>query len=153
MRVVLQRVKSASVRVDDEPIGSIGPGLLLLVGVTDSDSTAEIEYLVGKIANLRIFHDDAGKMNRSLIDVGQDLLVVSQFTLFGDVRKGRRPSFVHAATPEMAKTTIEDMINGFRQLGLHVESGRFGAEMAVELINDGPVTIWLDTDELMRRTT
>lgn len=148
MRVLLQRVASASVRVEGEVIASIGRGLLLLVGVTDGDGDAEVEYLASKVANLRIFPDDEGRMNRSVVDIGGAVLVVSQFTLYADVRKGRRPSFIRAAAPDDAEPLVERFAGALEGHGPPVQSGRFGAEMAVELVNDGPVTIWLDSEVL-----
>lgn len=148
MRVLLQRVAEASVSVAGERIAAIGPGLLLLVGVTQGDGEVEARYLAHKAANLRIFHDDEGKLNRSALDCAHAALVVSQFTLYGDARKGRRPSFVHAAPPQQAEPLVETFAAELRTLGLAVETGRFGAEMAVALVNDGPVTIWLDSAEL-----
>jgi D-tyrosyl-tRNA(Tyr) deacylase len=148
MRVLVQRVAEASVTVGGECIGAIGPGLLALVGVTTTDHADDAEYLAGKVANLRIFEDDAGKMNRSALECGYEALVVSQFTLYGDVRKGRRPSFVRAAPPEQAEPLVALFAAALRDAGLTVQTGRFGAEMAVRLVNDGPVTLWLDTAEL-----
>jgi len=149
VRVLLQRVKRAAVKVDGELVGSIGAGLLLLVGVGHEDGEEEAEYLASKIANLRIFPDVDGRMNLSLLDAGGDALVVSQFTLFADARKGRRPSFVGAAAPDLAVPMLEHFVAVFEELGIHVEQGRFGAMMDVELVNDGPVTIWLDTADLV----
>jgi D-aminoacyl-tRNA deacylase len=154
VRVVAQRVTEASVVVEGSVIGRIGRGLLLLVGVTESDTAAEGAYLAGKIANLRVFDDEKGQLNRSMLDLASDdpssvgALVISQFTLYADARKGRRPSFVHAAAPEHAAPLVDSFANALALFGLTVERGRFGAEMAVRLINDGPVTIWLDTAEL-----
>jgi D-tyrosyl-tRNA(Tyr) deacylase len=148
MRILAQRVAEASVTVAGERIAEIGPGLLLLVGVTHGDDADAARYLAGKVANLRIFHDDEGKMNLSVLECGHAVLVVSQFTLYGDARKGRRPSFVHAAPPEIAEPLVEVLTAELRALGLAVQTGRFGAEMAVGLVNDGPVTLWLDTAEL-----
>lgn len=146
MRVVVQRVASAAVDVAGERIAEIGPGLLLLVGVTHGDSEAEARALAAKIANLRIFADDAGKMNRSAIDAGAEAIVVSQFTLYADTRKGRRPSFIDAAQPETAAPLVDLLAAELRALDLSVSTGRFGAEMAVSLVNDGPVTILMDMD-------
>lgn len=146
MRVVVQRVASAAVDVAGERIAEIGPGLLLLVGVTHGDSEAEARALAVKIANLRIFADDAGKMNRSAIDAGAEAIVVSQFTLYADTRKGRRPSFIDAAQPETAAPLVDLLAAELRALDLAVSTGRFGAEMAVSLVNDGPVTILMDMD-------
>lgn len=148
MRILLQRVTEASVRVDGDVIGSIGPGLLLFVGIRDGDSAEEAAVLAGKIANLRIFEDEAGKMNRSALDLGLSALVVSQFTLYADLRKGRRPSFIDAARPEIAAPLVEAFAGALRDLGLTVDTGQFGAHMEISLINDGPVTIWVDSADL-----
>jgi D-aminoacyl-tRNA deacylase len=149
MRVLLQRVSSAQVDTGGETVGKIGRGFLVLVGAAVQDTQAEVDYLAEKISNLRVFADDDGKMNRSAIDGGYSMLVVSQFTLHANVRKGRRPSFIHAAPPDIAEPLVEALVSRLRDIGLHVESGRFGAEMEVSLVNDGPVTIWLDTEELL----
>jgi len=143
MRAVAQRVARAEVRTDGEAVGSIGPGLLVLVGVTDGDTEADSAILANKLLGLRIFRDEAGKMNRSVVEAGGSILVVSQFTLHSDLRRGNRPSFVAAAKPELAEPLIETLS---RRLGesVPVESGRFGATMEVELVNDGPVTIVVD---------
>jgi D-aminoacyl-tRNA deacylase len=148
VRAVVQRVASASVDVAGERVAQIGAGLLVLLGVTTEDGEDEARLIASKIANLRIFADDAGKMNRSALDCGHAVIVVSQFTLYGDVRRGRRPSFVDAAHPDIAAPLVEMVVSELRALGLEVGTGRFGAEMAVSLVNDGPVTIWLDTREL-----
>jgi D-tyrosyl-tRNA(Tyr) deacylase len=148
VRAIVQRVSAAAVDVAGERLAEIGPGLLVLAGVTHGDGEAEARLLAGKIANLRIFADDAGKMNRSVLDRGFAVLVVSQFTLYADTRKGRRPSFVDAALPDVAAPLVDRLADELRALGLRVGAGRFGAEMAVSLVNDGPVTIWLDTAEL-----
>ncbi|MEZ4497061.1 MAG: D-aminoacyl-tRNA deacylase [Thermomicrobiales bacterium] len=154
MRALLQRVTRASVTVDGELISEIGTGFLILLGVTQDDTAEEGAFLAGKIANLRVFEDDAGAMNRSALDLLGDepadvaMLVVSQFTLYADARKGRRPSFVKAARPEQASPLVDAFADELRALGLPVKQGVFGAEMKVELLNDGPVTIWLDTAEL-----
>jgi D-tyrosyl-tRNA(Tyr) deacylase len=148
MRAVLQRVSRAAVVVDGEIVGAIERGLLVLLGVAATDTAAEMQRLAEKTAGLRIFADEAGKMNRSVGDVGGELLVVSQFTLFGDCRKGRRPSFVDAAPPEIAVPMYEAFVHALRSLGLPVRTGRFGAMMQVELVNDGPVTLILDTREV-----
>jgi D-tyrosyl-tRNA(Tyr) deacylase len=148
MRVVLQRVSRAAVVVDGETIAQIERGLLVLLGVAATDTAAEVRWLAEKTAHLRIFADEAGKMNLSVADVNGEVLVVSQFTLFGDCRKGRRPSFVDAAPPEIAVPLYEAFVNALRSLGLPVRTGRFGAMMQVELINDGPVTLILDTREV-----
>ena len=150
MRAVIQRVSQASVTVDSQVVGSIGRGFLVLVGVTHSDSRAEAERLARKIAGLRIFEDDAGKMNLGLADVGGAVLVVSQFTLYGDARKGRRPDFIQAARPEVAEPLVDYFVEALRSAGLPVETGRFRATMEVALVNDGPVTLWLDTADVMR---
>ncbi|MBA2453885.1 MAG: D-tyrosyl-tRNA(Tyr) deacylase [Chloroflexia bacterium] len=148
MRVLLQRVSEAAVDVGSERVGEIGRGLLLLVGAAPDDTGDDVRYLAEKITNLRIFADDDGKMNRSALDYGYELLVVSQFTLHANVRKGRRPSFIGAAGPEIAEPLVESLVAELRSTGLGVETGCFGAEMAVSLVNDGPVTIWLDTGDL-----
>jgi D-tyrosyl-tRNA(Tyr) deacylase len=150
MRVVLQRVSRASVTVGGEPVASIGAGLLLLVGAEEGDDTAEAQRLASKCAELRIFRDDAGKFNSSLLDVRGEALVVSQFTLLADVRKGRRPSFVRAAAPELAEPLVAAFAESLRNLGVATQTGRFGAHMDVELLNDGPVTIVIDSAELDR---
>jgi D-tyrosyl-tRNA(Tyr) deacylase len=153
VRVLVQRVCRARVTVAEETTGEITRGFLLLVGVTLDDTAAVADLLARKVANLRVFDDAAGNLNRSaldLLEVGQPvgMLVVSQFTLYADCRKGRRPSFVHAAPPAIAEPLVDRFADGLRALGLPVATGRFGAEMQVELVNDGPVTIWLDTAEL-----
>jgi D-aminoacyl-tRNA deacylase len=153
MRVLVQRVSRARVTVARQTIGETGRGFLLLVGVTSEDTSVESEFLARKVANLRIFDDADGNLNRSALDLletGESIgmLVVSQFTLYADCRKGRRPSFVRAAPPAIAEPLVDHFAEGLRALGLPVETGRFGAEMHVELVNDGPVTIWLDTADL-----
>lgn len=145
MRVCIQRVSQAKVVVAGETTGEIGTGLLVLLGVSADDGDKDLNWLVNKVANLRIFEDEDGKMNLSLIDVGGAMLVVSQFTLYGDCRKGRRPSFVSAAPPEMAEQMYEQFVESTRKLGITVETGRFRANMQVTLTNDGPVTIWIDS--------
>ena len=145
MRVVVQRVKRAEVRVDGEVVGRVGPGLLVLLGAGQGDGSADVAWLVEKVVNLRIFEDDAGKMNRSLLDVAGALLVVSQFTLYGDCRHGRRPSFTAALEPAAAAALCDDFVRQARALGVTVATGRFGAMMDVELVNDGPVTLLLDS--------
>ena len=145
MRAVVQRVSRAAVKVDGELTGEIGKGLLVLLGVAQDDSEADADYLAGKIAGLRIFEDEAGKMNLSVAEVGGAVLAVSQFTLFGDVRRGKRPSFDAAARPEQAKALYGYFVERIRALGLRCETGRFQAEMRVELVNEGPVTILLDS--------
>jgi len=150
MRAVIQRVSQASVTVDGQIVGTIERGFLVLVGVTHNDSRAEADWLARKIAGLRIFEDDAGKMNLGLADVGGAVLVVSQFTLYGDARKGRRPDFIQAARPEVAEPLVDYFVEALRSAGLPVETGRFRATMEVALVNDGPVTLWLDTADVMR---
>lgn len=145
MRALIQRVSQASVVVEGATVGAIGAGLLVLLGVGHADGPAEVQTLASKIANLRIFTDAAGKFNLSLLDVGGAALVVSQFTLFADTRRGRRPSFVDAAAPEQAAPLVEQLCAALGALGIPVASGRFGAHMDVTLTNEGPVTIWLDT--------
>ena len=145
MRAVVQRVREASVQVDGEVVGRIGRGLLVLLGVGQQDEPGDAVYLADKIVNLRIFADDQGKMNRSLADVGGALLVVSQFTLWGDCRKGRRPSFVAAAEPEKARALYQVFIRHAADLGAEVATGRFQELMLVSLVNDGPVTLLLDS--------
>ncbi len=144
MRAVVQRVKQASVRVDSKVMGAIGPGLLVLIGVKSDDSEAEAKWLAHKIANLRIFADEQGKMNLTALDIGGAALVVSQFTLYGNVRKGFRPSFTDAAPPEMAEPLVDFFAQCLRDEGLPVETGVFQAMMLVEIHNDGPVTIVLE---------
>ena len=148
MRAVIQRVSQAKVTVASEVTGEIGIGLLVLLGVTSSDSETDADYLVDKIAGLRIFEDPDGKMNLSAVEVGGAILAVSQFTLYGDARKGRRPSFDAAARPEQARQLYEYFVGKIRAAGLQCETGRFQAEMKVELVNDGPVTILLDSKKL-----
>jgi len=148
MRVVLQRVSRAAVSVDGEVVARIGPGFLLLVGAGHEDLEDEPERLADKIANLRIFADDEGKMNLALTDVGGEILVVSQFTLYGDVRKGRRPSWTGAADPGPAAERVEALALALERRGVTVGRGVFGAHMEVELLNDGPVTFVLDAAEL-----
>ena len=144
MRVLLQRVARAEVRIDGRISGQIGRGYVLLVGFTHTDSPAQIDWMVEKIIGLRIFPDDDDKMNRALADVAGSVLIVSQFTLYGDVVKGRRPSFVDAARPEQAIPLYESFVAAFRTRGVHTETGEFGAAMHVDLVNDGPVTLWLE---------
>ncbi len=148
MRVVLQRVARASVSVDDERVASIGVGFLLLVGVGHDDGPAEAERLAEKVSALRVFADDAGKMNRAIADVGGEALVVSQFTLYADLRRGRRPSWADAAEPGKAAELVDAFAGALERQGLPVATGVFGADMQVELLNDGPVTLVLDTDAL-----
>lgn len=149
MRVVLQKVSAGSVTVDGEITGAVDHGFVALVGVTHEDTRAEADLLAKKTANLRVFEDDAGKMNLSALDVGGGVLVVSQFTLYADARKGRRPSFVNAAPPNVAAPLVDYYADRLREEGIErVEQGVFGAMMQVQIHNDGPVTILLDTDEL-----
>ncbi|WP_024301745.1 D-aminoacyl-tRNA deacylase [Pseudogulbenkiania sp. MAI-1] len=146
MRALVQRVSEAAVRVDGEVCGAIGPGLLLLVGVEEVDGQADIDWLVRKIAQLRIFNDEAGVMNRSVLDVGGEVLAVSQFTLFASTRKGNRPSYSRAARGEISAPVFERFVACLAEtLGKPVATGVFGADMKVGLVNDGPVTIWLDS--------
>ena len=144
MRVVLQRVREARVEVAGEIVGAIGPGLVALVGIAAGDDEAVVQRVAEKTAAMRIFRDDAGRFDRSVIDVGGAVLVVSQFTLLADTRKGTRPSFTGAADPELAAPLVERYAEALRDLGLEVATGRFGADMAVSLVNDGPVTIVVD---------
>ena len=144
MRAVLQRVRRASVTIDQKTVGEIGNGILLLLGISERDGKEEVTYLAEKCVGLRIFEDSEGKMNRSLCDCGGSLLVVSQFTLYADCRKGRRPSFTGAARPETAVPLYERFLAGARQAGVPTECGEFGADMLVSLENDGPVTILLE---------
>jgi D-tyrosyl-tRNA(Tyr) deacylase len=148
MRAVIQRVSRAAVHVDGRIVGAIERGFLLLLGVTHSDGSAEADWMARKIAGLRIFEDDAGKMNLGLTDVDGAVLVVSQFTLYGDARKGRRPSFTNAARPEQAEPLIDYFVERLRAEGIPAQTGQFQAMMEVELVNDGPVTLILDTAEL-----
>jgi D-tyrosyl-tRNA(Tyr) deacylase len=147
MRVVLQRVSEARVEVGERVAGSIERGLVALVGIARTDVRADADYLADKTVCLRIFPDEEGKMNRSLLDIGGSMLVVSQFTLYGDVRKGRRPGFDRAAAPELARNLYEYFIHSVRTRGVPVQSGVFQAEMAVHLVNDGPVTFILDSEK------
>ena len=148
MRAVIQRVKSASVTVEGEVISEIRKGLLVFLGVAQEDTPADVNYMASKIANLRIFEDDEGRMNLSILDVGGEALVVSQFTLCGDCRKGRRPSFIAAARPEKADPLYQAFMDEISRLGVPVKAGIFQAMMDVELINDGPVTMMLDSNKL-----
>ena len=145
MRVVLQRVSHASVTVEEKVIGKIQRGFLLLVGVTHDDAMEDMEYLVRKIVQMRIFEDEEGKLNRSIQDIGGEILSVSQFTLYADTKKGNRPSFSKAAPGDVAVEMFEQFNGLLRDTGIPVETGQFGADMKVELLNDGPVTILLDT--------
>ena len=149
MRAVLTRVKSASVTIDGEVVGKIGQGFLILLGVGPEDTEQKCRYLAEKALGLRVFEDENGKMNLSLADVGGSVLVVSQFTLYGNCRKGRRPSFVEAAGPELGNRLYERILQDCADLGFTPQHGRFGADMQVASVNDGPVTLILDTDTLM----
>jgi D-tyrosyl-tRNA(Tyr) deacylase len=144
MRSVVQRVREASVTVEGEVVGAIGPGLVALVGVTHEDDAAGAAKLAGKIAHLRVMDDEDGVMNRSVVDAGGEVLVVSQFTLYGDTSRGRRPSWIAAARPEHAEPLVDAVVTGLRALGLKVATGRFRTDMHVALVNDGPVTLILD---------
>ena len=148
MRAVVQRVSSAAVTVDDRTVGEIGPGLLVFVGVEREDGPADVAYIAGKVRELRVFEDDVHHMNRSLQDAGGAVLVVSQFTLAADCRKGRRPSFDEAAAPQIARPLYEDVVRALRDGGLTVATGEFQATMQVSLVNDGPVTLLLDSRRL-----
>ena len=148
MRALLQRVTYASVTVNSEIVGKIESGFLLLLGIGHNDSDTQIKLLTDKIVHLRVFEDDEGKMNRSVLDISGQILVVSQFTLYADVRKGRRPSFIHAAPPALAEPLVERFKEAIAAHNIIVAGGVFGADMKVALINDGPVTIWLDSEEL-----
>jgi D-tyrosyl-tRNA(Tyr) deacylase len=145
MRAVVQRVSESSVAIGPEVVGRIGRGLLVLLGVATTDTEKESDYLAAKIVNLRIFEDEGGRLNRSLIEVGGEMLVVSQFTLLADCRKGRRPSFTAAAEPELAARLYEHFVRQTAKLGIPVQTGRFQALMAVSLVNDGPVTLIIDS--------
>lgn len=147
MRALLQRTSGASVAVDGAVVGSIGSGLVVFIGVGPADDEAATDAVARRITELRIFRDDEGRTNSSLTDVGGAVLLVSQFTLFADTRRGRRPGFTGAAPPDQAERLYERMAAALRAFGVEVATGRFGAEMAVELTNDGPFTIWLDTDD------
>ena len=145
MRAVLQRVRSASVTVDGQTVASISQGLVVLLGVAKSDSETDVSYMADKIPHLRIFSDEAGKMNRSIVDVKGEVLIVSQFTLLGETHRGRRPGFDAAAPPDTARRFYESVAHSIRERGVHVHTGKFGANMVVTLENDGPVTFILDS--------
>lgn len=147
MRLLLQRVSRAEVRVDGGVVGAIGPGLLALVGIGPRDDDALVASMARRVADLRIFGDDAGRTNRSLLEVGGEVLAVSQFTLYADTSRGRRPGFGGAAAPDVAERRYEGFVAALRALGVRVDTGRFGREMEVELVNRGPFTIWLDSDD------
>jgi D-tyrosyl-tRNA(Tyr) deacylase len=144
MRALLQRVKSGRVSIDGQLIASIGPGLVILLGIGQSDTDVQAKFLAEKIASLRIFEDEKGKFNLSILEKGGEVLVVSQFTLYADTRKGRRPSFTDAASPKIASTLVEKFVDLMRLQGIRTESGLFGAHMLVDIENDGPVTIWME---------
>lgn len=148
MRALIQRVKRASVTINSQIIGKINEGLLIFLGVGEDDTEKQVQYLVEKCTGLRIFTDEQDKMNLSVKDIKGEILIVSQFTLYGDCKKGKRPSFVRAARPETAIPLYESFIAHCKNTGLNVQTGEFGADMQIELINDGPVTIWLDTEEM-----
>jgi D-tyrosyl-tRNA(Tyr) deacylase len=148
VRAVVQRVLHANVRVEERTTGSIGAGLVVLLGVAVADREDDARHMAEKVANLRIFPDDAGLMNRSVLEIGGAILLVSQFTLYGDARKGRRPSFIAAAKEPLASELYDRTGLEFERLGLHVQYGEFGADMQVELVNDGPVTILLDSERV-----
>jgi D-aminoacyl-tRNA deacylase len=148
MRALLQRVSQASVTVDEQVVGKIGQGLLVLLGVGQDDSEVQVKTLADKIVHLRIFGDDEGKMNRSLLDIGGEVLVISQFTLYANTRRGRRPSFTDAAPPALAEPLVERFKDALASFGLPVASGVFGAYMTIDLRNEGPVTVLLDSEEL-----
>lgn len=150
MRALIQRVTRGAVTVEGQVVGGIARGLVVLVGATHSDTREVAAALAQKIANLRIFQDELGKFNLSALDVNAEILVISQFTLYADARRGRRPDFLAAARPESAAPLVETLARELQAAGLHVERGQFGARMLVEIWNDGPVTIWLDTDELKK---
>ena len=147
MRAVVQRVTEASVTVENEVVGAVGPGVMVLIGVSENDTDKDLKYITDKVMNLRIFDDENGVMNRSVLDVGGSILAVSQFTLYGDARGGRRPSYFRAAGPEAANAMYERLVAAWREHGIHVETGRFRTEMKVSLVNDGPVTILLDSEK------
>ena len=148
MRALIQRVKRASVTINSQITGKINEGLLIFLGVGEDDTEKQVQYLVEKCTGLRIFTDEQDKMNLSVKDIKGEILVVSQFTLYGDCKKGKRPSFVRAARPETAIPLYESFIAHCKNTGLNIQTGEFGADMQLELINDGPVTIWLDTEEM-----
>jgi D-aminoacyl-tRNA deacylase len=145
MKAVIQRVRHASVTVEGRVTGRIGPGLLVFVGVGPDDGGRDVEFIADKVVNLRVFEDDGGKMNRSVTDIGGAVLLISQFTLFGDCRKGRRPDFTAAGPPALAQSVYNDVIEAVRQKGVGVQTGVFAADMQIEALNDGPVTLLLDS--------
>lgn len=150
MRAIIQRVKHASVTVDNNIVGKINEGFLILLGVTSSDTSKEVQWLAKKIVDLRVFNDSEDKMNLGLKDINGELLIISQFTLYGNCIKGRRPSFIDAAKPDMANTLYEEFISTCKSLDVPVQTGIFGADMKVDLLNDGPVTLIIDTNDLKK---
>lgn len=146
MRALVQRVHQAAVRVEEQIVGQIDTGLLILLGIRSEDGPADLQFVAEKCAHLRIFEDEQGKMNRSLLDMGGRALIVSQFTLYGDTKKGRRPSFNQAAPPDIAESIYKQFVQKFRDLGIHTETGVFGAYMQVEIHNDGPVTLMIESE-------
>jgi D-tyrosyl-tRNA(Tyr) deacylase len=149
MRAVIQRVSKGSVVVDEKIVGSINKGFVVLLGISESDTTEAVDYMADKIVNLRIFEDEDEKMNLSLMDIQGELLVISQFTLYGDCRKGRRPNFMSAARPEKAKALYEGFVSRCREMGVKTETGIFQADMKVNIVNDGPVTVIIDSDKII----
>ena len=147
MKTVIQRAKASYVAVKGTPVGKIDAGLVVLLGVANEDTEEDLNYLISKIPNLRIFEDAEGKINQSLIDVNGSILLISQFTLLGDTKKGRRPSFIHAAKPDVANDYYLKMCEAFKDMGIHVETGQFQTDMEVHIINDGPVTIMMDSKD------
>jgi len=150
MRAVIQRVSKACVLVNAKPVGQIGQGLMILLGIRSSDTSDDLNWLAEKCANLRIFENEDGKFHHSLLDIAGEALIVSQFTLYGDTRRGRRPSFTDVASPEMAEPMVETFVRKIKEMGVHVETGQFAAMMDVEIHNDGPVTIIVDTEDRRR---
>lgn len=149
MRAVVQRVLSGSVTVDNETVGSIGKGFVVLLGVSEKDTAEDVSYMADKVANLRIFEDSEGKMNLSLLDINGELLIVSQFTLYGDCRKGRRPNFMNAAKPEKAEALYNEFVKKCRDMGIKTETGTFQSDMKVNILNDGPVTVIVDSEKII----
>jgi D-tyrosyl-tRNA(Tyr) deacylase len=147
MRCVVQKVTEARVTVGEETVGRIGKGYVVLIGVRDTDTDADVRYMAEKVPTLRIFEDDEGRMNRSILDAGGEILAVSQFTLYGDTRGQRRPGFTRAARPEQAERLYEELVAAWREKGIHVDTGRFRTEMLVSLVNDGPCTILMDSEK------
>jgi D-aminoacyl-tRNA deacylase len=151
MRALVQRVRRASVKVEGETIGEIGHGLLCFIGIAPSDRAADLDWMTNKLLKLRIFEDDDGKMNRSIEDVQGGILAVSQFTLYGDARKGNRPSFIDAARPEIAEPLYNQFVEKLKQSSLNIQTGRFAAQMLVELVNDGPITLMLESPNIIQQ--